>query len=88
MIYIFQRKNNNFRMVLNYIYFTQGIGPSFILQDKNLTNIYFELLHLLELLENHRTNCVLYGKLTVTSFFFFFFFFFYGDESSVLLGDE
>jgi hypothetical protein len=28
---------------LDYIYFKQGIGPSLILQDKNLTNIYFEL---------------------------------------------
>jgi hypothetical protein len=28
--------------VLNYIYFTQVIRPSIMLQDKNLTNIYFE----------------------------------------------
>jgi hypothetical protein len=28
--------------VLNYIYFTQVIRPSIILQDKNLTNIYFD----------------------------------------------
>jgi hypothetical protein len=30
------------RIVLNYIYFMWGIPP-FILQDKNLANIYFEL---------------------------------------------
>jgi hypothetical protein len=28
--------------VLNYIYFTQVIRPSIILQDKNLTDIYFD----------------------------------------------
>jgi hypothetical protein len=30
--------------VLNYIYSTQVIRPSIILQDKNLTNIYFDPL--------------------------------------------
>jgi hypothetical protein len=28
--------------VLNYIYFTQVICPSLILQEKNLTNKYFD----------------------------------------------